>query len=98
MKVIFILSEILAQNNIHIYWYVGYFAWLKYFTHPLVPVLAPKYNQRILSLAKVRKVYYSLADLYVKPFYFYLIVCRGREDLETLQGGGELKWLGTPAV
>jgi hypothetical protein len=37
--------------------YGRHFAWLKYFTYRLVPVLAPKYNLHILSLAEVRKVY-----------------------------------------
>jgi hypothetical protein len=37
------------------------FAWLKYFTYQLVPVLAPNYKQHILSPAEVIKVCYSLA-------------------------------------
>jgi hypothetical protein len=32
-----------------------HFAWFKYFTYHLVPLLAPNYKQNILSLAKVRK-------------------------------------------
>jgi hypothetical protein len=49
-----------VRNNI----YSGrHFAWLKYFTYRLVPVLAPNYKQHILSPAKVRKVFYSLAEL-----------------------------------
>jgi hypothetical protein len=32
-----------------------HFAGLKYFTYPLVPVLAPNYEQHILSLAKLEK-------------------------------------------
>jgi hypothetical protein len=38
---------------------------LKHFTYHSVPVLAPNYKQNILSLAKVRKVCYSFAELYV---------------------------------
>jgi hypothetical protein len=45
------------------------FAWLKYFTYQLVPVLAPNNKQHILSLAELRKVFYSLAELYVKCVY-----------------------------
>jgi hypothetical protein len=53
--------------------YIGYFdrqfAWLKYFTYHLVPVLAPSYKQHILSPAKVREVCHSLAELYGKSIY-----------------------------
>jgi hypothetical protein len=51
-----------------------HFTWLKYFTYHLllVPVLAPKYKQHILS-----PVYYVLAELYVKPVYLNLIGWRG---------------------
>jgi hypothetical protein len=45
-----------ARQNI----YFGmHFAWLKYFTHRLVQILAPNYKQHILSPAKVWKVCYS---------------------------------------
>jgi len=56
---------------------------LKYFTYHLVPVLAPNYKQHILSPAKVRKVCYSLAELYVKSVYLNLFGWRGREVHET---------------
>jgi hypothetical protein len=46
------------------------FAWLKYFTYRLEPVLAPNYKQHILSSAEVRKVWYSLAELYARYAYF----------------------------
>jgi hypothetical protein len=49
--------------------YIFWFAWLEYFTHHLVPVLALNYKQQILLLAEVRKVCYSLAELYVKSVY-----------------------------
>jgi hypothetical protein len=48
------------------------FAWLKYFTYRLEPVLAPNSKQHILSSAEVRKVWYSLAELYVRYAYFNL--------------------------
>jgi hypothetical protein len=48
MMDIFILNEIWAQGKIHIF----ISTWLKYFTYPFVPVLAP----HILSPSKVRKV------------------------------------------
>jgi hypothetical protein len=38
----------------------------------LVPVLTPNYKQHILSPAKVRKVFYSLAEIYVKAIYLNL--------------------------
>jgi hypothetical protein len=41
-----------ARQNIH---FGKHFAWLKYFTYHLVPVLAANYKQHILSVAKVRK-------------------------------------------
>jgi hypothetical protein len=76
MKDMFILSEIWAQHDIYIY--IGrHFSWLKYFTHPLVPVLAPNYKQHSLSSAKHIKVGYSLAELYVKSLYFNLFWWRG---------------------
>jgi hypothetical protein len=48
------------------------FAWLKYFTCHLLLALAPNYKQHILSPAKVTKVCYSLAELYVKSVYLNL--------------------------
>jgi hypothetical protein len=48
------------------------FAWLKYFTYHLLPVLAPNYKQHILSPAEVRKVCYSVAELYVRSVYLNL--------------------------
>jgi hypothetical protein len=50
MRGLFILNEIFG---------------ILYFTYHLVPVLALSYKH-ILSLAKVRKVRYSLAEIYVK--------------------------------
>jgi hypothetical protein len=48
------------------------FPWLKYFTRHLAPVLAPSYKQHTLSPAKIRKLCYSLAELYVKSVYLNL--------------------------
>jgi hypothetical protein len=42
------------------------------------PVLAPNYKQHNLSPAKVRKIYYSLAEIYVKSLYLNLFGWRGR--------------------
>jgi hypothetical protein len=66
-----------------------HFAWLKYFTYHflLVSILAPNYKQHILSPAKVRKVCYSLAELYVRFFYLNLFGGGGSEILETFKGG-----------
>jgi hypothetical protein len=57
---------------------------MKYFSYNfLLPVLAPNCKQQILSPAKVRKVCYSLAELYVKSVYLNLFGWRGREVYET---------------
>jgi hypothetical protein len=48
------------------------FVWLRYFTYHLVPVLAPNYKQHTFSPAKVRKVCYSLAEIYVRSVYLNL--------------------------
>jgi hypothetical protein len=64
-----------------------HFAWLKYFTHPLVPVLAPNYKQHILSPALIREICYSLAELYVKYVYLHLIGRRGGDVYETFSRG-----------
>jgi hypothetical protein len=49
-----------------------HFAWMTYFIYRLVPILAPNYKQHILSPAKLIKVCYSLAELYVKFVYLNL--------------------------
>jgi hypothetical protein len=76
----FILNEIRVQGKIHFDWH---FTWLKYFTYRLVAVLAPNYKPHILSPAKVRKVYYSLAEIYVKCVYLNLFAWRGSDIYET---------------
>jgi hypothetical protein len=60
----YILIEIWTQDK-NIYFGKG-LAWLKYFTYQLLPVLAPNYKQHVLPSGEVRKVCYSLAELYVK--------------------------------
>jgi hypothetical protein len=74
--------------------YIGYFtsqfAWLEYFTHPLVPVLSPNYKQHILSLAKHIKVCYSLAELHVRSVYLNSFGWRGRD----IYGGRKLQKFG----
>jgi hypothetical protein len=54
-----------------------------YFTYRLVPVQAPNYKQPILSSAKLRKVRYSLHEIYVKSVYLNLFGWRCREIHET---------------
>jgi hypothetical protein len=62
------------------------FASLKYFTyHIVVSVLTPNYKQHFFLPAKIRKVCYSFAELYVKSVYFHLYGWRGREFNETFQ-------------
>jgi hypothetical protein len=63
-----------ATENIY---FGRHFAWLKYFTYRLVTVLAPNYKQHILSPAKLRKVSYLLAELYVRSVYLNLFGWRG---------------------
>jgi hypothetical protein len=58
-------------------------AWFKHFTYHLVPVLARNHKQHILSPAEVRKVRYSLAELYVRSVYLNLFGWRERELHET---------------
>jgi hypothetical protein len=61
-----------------------HFAWLKYFTYCLVPVLAPNYyKQHILSPDKATQKRYSLRKLYVKSLYFNLFGRRGCEVHDT---------------
>jgi hypothetical protein len=57
-----------------------------------VPVLAPNCKQHILSPAKVRKVCYSLAELYVTSVYFNLIGWRGREFIKPFKGAQVIKF------
>jgi hypothetical protein len=52
-------------------------------TELLVPKLAPNYKLHILSPAKVRKVRYSLAELYVRYVYLNLFGWKCREVYET---------------
>jgi hypothetical protein len=75
MRDIYFERNISARQNKN---FGRHFVRLKYFTYHLqllVPVLAPNYKQHIL--AKVRKVCYSLAELYVKSVYLNLLWCRG---------------------
>jgi hypothetical protein len=67
---------------------------LKYFIYHPVPVLAPNYEQYILSLSKVTKECYSLAELYVKFVYLNLFewgckvhetFCGGAQAIEVLE-------------
>jgi hypothetical protein len=51
----------------------------EYFTYQLVPVLALDYKQHILLLAKVIKVCYSLAELYVRCVLFEFIWAEGSQ-------------------
>jgi hypothetical protein len=65
---------------------------LKYFTYHLAPVLAAKCKQHILSLAEVRKVYYSLVEPYVKSVYLNLfVVAGGAKFMKHSKGGASFK-------
>jgi hypothetical protein len=65
----------------------------------VVPVLAPNYKQQILVKAKVRRVCYSLAELYVKPVYLNLFVWRGGvKFMKCFKGGARYKSFGTSGV
>jgi hypothetical protein len=76
----------LVQGKIHIL--MG--TCLKYFTYRLVLVLAPSYKQQIFKRAKVRKVYYSLAELHVKCVYWNLFGWTGRNVYKIIKGGRKL--------
>jgi hypothetical protein len=57
----------------------GYFAWLKYYTYHLVPVLAPNSKQ------------HSLAELYVRYVYLNLFGWTGSTTLaKHFKGGHKL--------
>jgi hypothetical protein len=58
--------------KLNIYIFGRHNAWLKYFTHQLLPVLAPNYKQHILSPAKVRNMCYSSAEICMKSVYLNL--------------------------
>jgi hypothetical protein len=76
-------------------------AWLKYFTYHSVLVLALNYKQNILSPARVRKVCYSLAELYVISVYLNLFGWWGGgvKFIKYFKGeGARYKSLGTPVV
>jgi hypothetical protein len=76
---------------VHTLYFGTHFAWLKYFTHHLVPVMAPNYNQHIFSPAEDRKVCYSLAELYVRSVYLNVFLWRGRDVHETIRGAQDMK-------
>jgi hypothetical protein len=82
------------RQNIY---FVRHFSRLKYFTYRLllVLVLAPNYKQHILSLAKVRKVCYSLAKIYVKSAYLNLFWWRGVSFMKHIKGRSKYKSMGT---
>jgi hypothetical protein len=73
MSYIFVLNEIWVQD-IYFGWH---FAWLKYFTYPLLPVLALTYKQHNFSPAEVRKVCYSLAEVRHVRLFEFIQVERG---------------------
>jgi hypothetical protein len=90
------MNEIWTQDKIHIL--IGT-AWLKYFTRHLVQVLAPNYKQHILSLAKARKVRYSLAVRYVKICLFEFNWVEGGVNFMKHFNRGASYWnLGTPGL
>jgi hypothetical protein len=64
MRDIFILKEIKAQDK----YFCRHFAWLKYFTYHLAPVLAQNYKQHTLSATKVRKICYLLDEFMLGLF------------------------------
>jgi hypothetical protein len=72
------LNEIWVKDILYTIYFGRHFAWLKYFTYHtlLLPLLATNYKQHILSPTKVRKVFYSLAELYAKSRYLNLFVWR----------------------
>jgi hypothetical protein len=66
----FILNEVRAQHKTYVF---RHFAWLKYFTYHVIPVLlSPNCKQQILSSDKLRKLCYSLPEIYVKYVYLNL--------------------------
>jgi hypothetical protein len=96
MRGIFILNEIWAQDKIY---FGKHFAWLKYFTYRLVPVLAPNYKQHILSPAKVIKSMLFISWIVCKMCLFEFIrVERARSSWNTLRVSSSYKRLGTSGL
>jgi hypothetical protein len=65
MTDIYFERNIGARQNIY---FGRHFAWLKYFTNRLVPVLAPNYKQYILQPAKVKKYELFVISIYLNVF------------------------------
>jgi hypothetical protein len=62
---------------------------MKYFIYHLVSLLALNSNQLILPPAEVRKVCYSLAELYIKSVYLNVLGRGVHEVHETLNWGAQ---------
>jgi hypothetical protein len=73
MRDIFVLNEICVQGKM----YCLIDTWLKYFTYRLILVLALNYKWHILLPAEVRKVCYSLDELFVRYVYLNSFGWRG---------------------
>jgi hypothetical protein len=70
-----------------------HFAWLKYFTYHLIPVLAPNYKQLIMSPAKVRKVCYSVAEL-SSDLFIWIYLDGGMIFMKHFKGGRKVSEFG----
>jgi hypothetical protein len=64
---------------------------MTYFTFSLVSVLAPNYKQHNLSSAKLRKICYSLSELYVRSVYLSLFRWREVKFVKLLKGDSSHK-------
>jgi hypothetical protein len=71
----FTLNELREQHKIHIL--VALCLVEMFFLSLSVSVLAPNYKKHIFSPAEVRKVCYSIAELYVKSVYLNLFCWSG---------------------
>jgi hypothetical protein len=93
-------GEFIAWGTYKIYILIGtLLSWnILLIAYHLVPVLAPNYKQHILSPAKVWKVCYSLAELYVRSVYFNLFGGGGATFMKYFKGGTSCKNLGTSAI
>jgi hypothetical protein len=69
-----------------------HFAWM---TYHLIPVLAPNYKQRVLSLDELRKVCYLLPELCHIRLYEFIRVEGGVKSMRLLKADASYDRLGT---
>jgi hypothetical protein len=91
MRDMLILNEIQAQHKTYIF---KRFAWITYYH--LVSAHSPNYKRQILLSVRLRKVCYSLPEIYVKSVYLIVILAEGvMKSMKHLNRGASYESLGT---